>query len=218
MLALVAAAYVVPVPSAPPSQQHSQHQHISMSAVSTLRAPHQPVAAVQLVSVPAPPDPAEGAAQGASWVLPCTASHGTEPYTAAAARADANALPSQRKQPHSARRRRRKRQDSFPTGITPEHMLYWVSQADIAAQLRCTDGICPDESGPLACASATESSRQAQAFSPMPVLTPALDVDQLQQHNAASQTQALSPESTCTGVHSAGRPVSVQKPLKRRQC
>ena len=26
-------------------------------------------------------------------------------------------------------------------GITPEHMMYWVSQADIAAQLRCKDDI-----------------------------------------------------------------------------
>lgn len=56
------------------------------------------------------------------------------------------------------------------TGLTPEHMLYWVSQADVAQQLRCTEAQGDDViaashqalANPLGAAPAEEGSHPLQ--------------------------------------------------------
>ena len=162
MLALVAAANVVPVPDALPKQDYGRSQHPVMLSQTALTVKDKPTvcdpsAAVE--SAPMQADCTHDSPQSLACTLPVATpaipQKGVKAATAAAiVLPAAQVLPGKYRQPHTARKRKHRRYNSS-TGVTPEHMLYWVSQADVAAQLRCIDTVGPAEAGWVSGAAST---------------------------------------------------------------
>jgi len=105
------------------------------------------------------------------------------------------------------------------SGITPEHMLYWVLQADIAVQLRCeqTDGVVsmpkesdmPSESDAAAILEAGDA-----AVAVMDVLPVSLS-EVAQKQLAHTRTKA---PSKAANQHNKCQPACVQRMSKRKEC
>ncbi len=104
------------------------------------------VAAAQIADVPPSLHAQPEAGPSGLQQLPYKEGHlmavtavGQEPHAQEAVAHTFNAAVSKQRGVRGGRRASRKR----ISGITPEHMLYWVLQADIAVQLRCeqTDGV-----------------------------------------------------------------------------
>ena len=222
LLALVAAANVEPVPTALPvdSGRLPGAANITTHVLpvdSSLLACHQPASVQQGTAVQAKrADADESGAQEPAGPLPCKGNAVDQDGVAAASAAvlaAADPLPGRYKQPQPARRRKQKRRDPS-AGVTPEHMLYWVSQADVAAQLRCTDTVCsaaavllPEAGGAIqdACTS----------LLPCPLL-PA--EQQCTATRCQQQTSRIAGNSSAAStLHCAIEPVILHKSSKRRQ-
>lgn len=212
LLALVAAANVVPVPDALPIQDYSRSQKpvmLSQTAPTISDKPTVCHPSATVDNAPTQADSTHERSQSLACSLPAVTQEGVKAAVpAAAVLPAAQVLPGKYRQPHAARKRKHKRCDPS-TGVTPEHMLYWVSQADIAAQLRCIDTVGPAETG---------------------LLSEAASVETLSQQECPSTLQAGSAEEKCifgweqisgTANGSSNRSHTVEpasKSLKRRQC
>lgn len=217
--ALVAAANVLPVPLALPTQDYSRlHNPVTVTKTalpveSGLQEGHQSASVSCVESILAPTD--EGA-QEPAWVLPGrTAQEGVKSASDTVMPL-AEAIPGRCSQPHVARKRKHKRRDAS-SGITPEHMLYWVTQADIAAQLRCTDEASP-EAGLMPEAASTEAPSQEACSSMLPASSlPDLCAGECilgcQQQGSRTGQETSDASKVCYNVE----PV-LQKSPKRRQC
>lgn len=222
LLALVAAANVVPVPVALPMQDYSRSHnpatasHTALPVKDMLTVCHSPVSHVQSILVQT--DGNHENAQNPAWGLP-----GAKPaaiqeevrsgLTAATVMPVVESLPGRCRQPHAARKRKHKRRDSS-AGVTPEHMLYWVSQADIAAQLRCNDTAGPAEAGLLSEAASANAPNQEECTDVLP------GVSAVGQCIIGCQEQSSRIRTEVTGgskVLCTVEPV-LHKSLKRRQC
>lgn len=114
----------------------------------------------------------------------------------------AQVMPGRYRQPHAARKRKHKRCE-HAIGVTPEHMLYWVSQADIAAQLQCIDTDGPAEAGWLAEAASTAPSSPQECPSMLPA--------------GSAKEKCIS--GCVAGISNGSHTVEpATKALKRRQC
>lgn len=183
---------------------------------SSLTACHQSASAKQGTAVHAK-DAAESGPQNAVGVLPCSrlavTSVNQDGLKAASA---ADPLPGRCRQPQAGRKRRQKRRDPS-TGVTPEHMLYWVSQADVAEQLRCTDAVCSAAAVLLPEAALAGDSVQEACSSVLP--NPLSPTDQQCAAGCQQQTSRTVevPCAACT-PHCIAEPAILQNPFKRRQC
>ena len=223
LLALVAAANVFPVPIALPKQDYGRsHNPVTVSQTAlpvkqrlAVCCPPAPVSHAEsvLVQTNGTHEGAQSLAWGMPGALPAVSQEGIKSgSTAATVMPAVEGLPGRCRQPQAARKRKHKRRDPS-AGITPEHMLYWVSQADIAAQLRCTDTAIPAEAG-LADLAKTELPRHEACDSMLPALCAEEQCMLGCQEQSSRMRQDVTPGSKplCTV-----EPV-LQKSLKRRQC
>lgn len=224
LLALVAAANMVPMPAALPADNNRPNTISRTKTIlpvnSSLTACHQSASVRQRSTVVTDAD--ELGAQAPAFVLPCTALAMDQEELPAASDVVPTAaapLPGKCRQPQAARRRKKKRHGPS-TGVTPEHMLYWVSQADVAAQLRCTETACSAASVLLPEAASTEGSTQEVCASSVPgAVSPAWSAEE--QCNAGCQPQSSrTPEipSAAGATHCTVKPVVLHKPVKRKHC
>ena len=224
LLALVAAANVEPVPTAlPVGSVRLPIASVMTTTVlpvdSSLLACHQP-ASVQRGTAVQADDAGESGAQEPAWALPCKGNAVDQDGVAAASAAvlpAADPLPGRYKQPQTARRRKQKRRDPS-AGVTPEHMLYWVSQADVAAQLRCTDTVCSAAAVLLPGAAVTGEPTQEACSSLLPC--PLLPAEQQRTATRCQQhaSRILENSSAASTLHGTLEPVILHKSSKRRQC
>lgn len=162
-------------------------------------------------------DAAESGAQNPGGVLPCrrlaNPSFNQDGLQAASA---AEPLPGRCRQPQAARKRKQKQRDPS-TGVTPEHMLYWVSQADVAAQLRCTDAACSAAAVLLPEAALAGGLVQEACSSVLP--SPLSPTEQQRTAGYQQQTSRIV-EVACVAStpHCIVEPAILQNSLKRRQC
>jgi len=105
------------------------------------------------------------------------------------------------------------------SGITPEHMLYWVLQADIAVQLRCeqNDGVVsmakesdmPSESDTAAVLEAGDAAVAMMDVLPVPLSEAA--------QKRLTHTRTKSP-SKAANQHDKHQPACAQRMSKRKEC
>ena len=181
LLALVAAANVVPVPIALPIQDYSRshnpatasHTALLVKDTLTVCPSPAPVSHVEsiLVQTDGTHESAQSLARGLPGAKPAVIQEGVSPgLTAATVMPVVEGLLGRCRQPDAARKRKHKRRDPS-AGITPEHMLYWISQADIAAQLRCNDTVGPAEAGLLSEAASAKASSQEECTDMLPAVS-----------------------------------------------
>lgn len=222
LLALVAAANVTSVPVALPVQDNGRschpvtESHTALPVTDKLPVCHSSAFVSHVESIQMQTDGTHESAQSLAWGLP-----GAKPpvfqegiksgSTAATVMPVIEASPGRYRQPHAARKRKHKRRD--PTaGITPEHMLYWVSQADIAAQLRGNDTAGPAEAGLLSEAASAPSQEECTD------MLSTLSAGQQCMLGCQEQSSRIQQEVTNgSKVLCTVEPV-LHKSLKRRQC
>ena len=220
--ALVAAANVVSVPSTVLDHECNRTSASGSSVLGiappgdSRLAPHPTlsVSAMAAAFKPGQAQRVESSAQTASWLLPCAATLQEGLATSSVAvKQDADTPSSKHKQLSGAKRRRKKRRDPA-AGVTPEHMLYWVSQADVAAQLQCNDAVRPSEAAsPLAEASAHEvNTSTAATLLPMTARLQQCHGDSQQNDRTQGECNRLS------RLQGSVPPVPEQDCHKRRQC
>ena len=216
LLALVAAANVLPVPPALPTQDYSRlHNPVTVTKTalpvqSGQQEGHQSASVSCVENILASTN---DGTQNPAWILPGTTAQEGVKSASDTVMPLAEAIPGRCSQPHVARKRKHKRRDAS-SGITPEHMLYWVSQADIAAQLRCTDEA-SHEAGLFPEAASTEAPSQEACSSMLPAssLPDGECISGCQQQGNRTRQDATDASKVCNNVE----PV-LQKSLKRRQC
>lgn len=206
LLALVAAANVAPVPIALPIQDYGRsHNPVTVSQAAAplkekLTDGHSPAPVSHVDSVLVQTDGTHEGAQSLAWgmpgALPAVSWEGVKAgSTAATVMPAVEGLRGRCRQPRAARKRKHKRRDPS-AGITPEHMLYWVSQADVAAQLRCCHTPSPAEAGLLPDLASTEVQRQPACDS----MLPALSAEEQCMQGCQEQGNRMRPEVT-VGVY-----------------
>ena len=224
LLALVAAANVVSVPAALPIQDFGRSHnpapvsHTALPVKDKLTVCHSSAPVSHVESLLVQTDSAHKTAQSLPWGLPgakpAVLQQGVKSGSTAAADVPVvEGLPGRCGQPCAARKRRRKRRDPL-AGITPEHMLYWVSQADIAAQLRCDDSAAPVEAGLLSGAASAKAPNQEECADTLPAVSAEEECSQGCQTQSSRMWQEVAGGSK---VLCTAEPV-LYKSLKRRQC
>lgn len=213
LLALVAAANVVPVPVALPIQDYGRSHNPVMLSQTALSVKDRPTVchpSAGAESAPMQADCTRESCQSPACSLPGVTQEGVKAAVAAATVLPAaQILPGKYRHPHSARKRKHKRRDPS-TGVTPEHMLYWVSQDDIAAQLRCTDTVGPAEAGLLSETTSTEPLSPQEC----PAMLPAGSAQEKCMLGCWEHSS-----SNATGTSNILFTVEpAQKSLKRREC
>ncbi len=145
---------------------------------------------------------------------------GQQPLAQAAVQETVKAPVSKQRGVRGGRRAARR----HPNGITPEHMLYWVSQADVAMQLRC-DGE-PDAAPSIAASQHAPSLTSTDDVSMGDVATMTMVNDQAfvvpdtaKQCLPSRQHASQGNSHQCPGrQHEGGQPNCTQRKSKRKQC
>ena len=180
------------------------------------------VAAAQIADVPTSLHTQPAAGPSGLQQLPYMEEHllaitavGQEPHGHEAVAHSVKAAVSKQRGVRGGRRASRKRL----SGITPEHMLYWVLQADIAVQLRCeqTDGAVsmaqesdmPSESGAAEVLEADDAAVAVTDVLPVPLSEAAQK--QLAHTRTKAPTKAANQHNKCQSA-------CAQKLSKQKEC